>query len=220
MITLRVRLTFIEPALGTQPADEGIFRRYIASKAPEDERIKIEDEVAALGVDEVIEKGMTIFPKLPDGTPFVYDYQIKGFFKGACSALRKLPETNSSKLKAYKKEIDQLIFPTPRRIPVQLAGPAETCERPLRASTPQGERIGLAISEEIPEGSCMEFNIHLLYDADEKLVREWLNYGVLHGLGQWRNSGKGRFVWELLSREAFDVDNAEFALAVGAPLLA
>lgn len=27
-------------------------------------------------------------------------------------------------------------------------------------------------------------------------VREWLDYGMLRGLGQWRNSGKGRFTWE------------------------
>lgn len=27
---------------------------------------------------------------------------------------------------------------------------------------------------------------------------EWLDYGKLRGLGQWRNSGKGRFTYELL----------------------
>ena len=29
-------------------------------------------------------------------------------------------------------------------------------------------------------------------------VREWLDYGMYRGLGQWRNSGKGRMVWEEL----------------------
>lgn len=29
-------------------------------------------------------------------------------------------------------------------------------------------------------------------------MRECLDYGKLRGLGQWRNSGKGRFVWDLL----------------------
>ena len=33
-------------------------------------------------------------------------------------------------------------------------------------------------------------------DLAEKLVREWLDYGKLRGLGQWRNSGKGRFEWK------------------------
>jgi hypothetical protein len=27
-------------------------------------------------------------------------------------------------------------------------------------------------------------------------VKEWLDYGELRGLGQWRNSGKGKFKWE------------------------
>lgn len=36
----------------------------------------------------------------------------------------------------------------------------------------------------------------LCTDGDLDLVREWLDYGALKGMGQWRNSGRGRFVWE------------------------
>lgn len=215
MKAMKVRLTFVEPVLGTSPANEDIYREFIASKAPVDERINIEDEVAALGVDEVVEKGMTIFPKLDDGTPFVYDYQLKGFFKGAASALRQIPGSRSSKVKAYKKKIDQLIFVTPRRIPVALSGPTDTCQRPLRASTPQGERVSLAMSEEIPAGSVLEFDVVMLNDDDERLVREWLNYGVLHGFGQWRNSGKGRFTWECLAVENVDLTDSDNVMAFG-----
>lgn len=215
MKTMKVKLTFVEAVLGTSPANEDIYREFIASKAPVDERINIEDEVAALGVDEVVEKGMTIFPKLDDGTPFVYDYQLKGFFKGAASALRQIPGSRSSKVKAYKKKIDQLIFVTPRQIPVDLSGPTDTCQRPLRASTPQGERVSLAMSEEIPAGSVLNFDVVMLNDDDEKLVREWLNYGVLHGFGQWRNSGKGRFTWECLGVESVDLTDADNVMAFG-----
>ena len=73
------------------------------------------------------------------------------------------------------------------------------CERPLRASTPQGERVALAISEEIPAGATMEFTITCMDEKDLKLVREWLDYGYYRGLGQWRNSGKGRFLWAEVS---------------------
>jgi hypothetical protein len=38
----------------------------------------------------------------------------------------------------------------------------------------------------------------LLDESKETVVREWLDYGKLRGLGQWRNSGKGRFSWEVL----------------------
>ena len=89
--------------------------------------------MAALGADAVAERGMTVFPRLEDGTPFLWDYQIKGFFKDACGVLRKVPGKRSAKIKAYKKEIDGLIFPQPRRIPLALSGPVRECQRPLRA---------------------------------------------------------------------------------------
>ena len=71
-----------------------------------------------------------------------------------------------------------------------------TCQRPLRASTAQGERIALASSETVPAGAECEFTIVCLVDNDIDLVKEWLEYGQFHGMLQWRNSGKGRFVWE------------------------
>ena len=197
MTELKVLLKFIEPVLGTSPANEDVYRDFIGSKAPD--ATTVDDEVEALGVDAVIEKGMTIFPKLEDGTPIFWDYQIKGFFKDTCGGLRKVKGTESSKVKAYKKEIDRLIFPTPRKIPIHFDGEMTTCQRPLRGQTAQGERISLAISEEIPAGATCEFTVVCLSDDHEKLVREWLDYGVYSGIGQWRNSGKGRFIWEEIS---------------------
>lgn len=141
---------------------------------------------------------MTVFPRTEDGTPFLYDYQIKGFFKDTCGGLRKVKGTASEKIKAYKKEIDKLIFPEPRVIPLEFDGPVGECQRPLRAQTAQGERVSLAMSEEIPAGATCEFRVVCLCDDHEKAVREWLDYGRFSGIGQWRNSGKGRFVWEEL----------------------
>ena len=194
MKTIKIKLTFTEPILGTSPTNEDIYRDFIGSKAPD--AATIDDEVAALGVDAVAEKGMTVFPRLPDGTPFLYDYQIKGFFKDTCGGLKRVPGTLSSKCKAYKKEIDKLIFPEPRCIPFEHYAPIGKCERPLRAQTMQGERVSLACSEEIPAGATLTFSVTLLSDDHEALLREWLDYGRFSGIGQWRNSGKGRFVWE------------------------
>lgn len=194
MKELKVRLTFTESILGTSPANEDIYRDFIGTKAPD--AATVDDEVEALGVDAVVEKGMTVFPRMEDGTPFLYDYQIKGFFKDTCGGLRKVSGTVSSKIKAYKKEIDRLIFPEPRCIPIKFDGVIGECQRPLRAQTAQGERVSLAISEEIPAGATVEFTIVCLSDDHEKAVREWLDYGRFSGIGQWRNSGKGRFTWE------------------------
>lgn len=194
MKTLKVKLTFIESILGTSPANTDIYRDYVGSKSPD--AATVEDEVEALGADAVADKAMTVFPRNAEGVPFLYDYQIKGFFKDTCGGLRKVPKTESSKIKAFKKEIDKLIFPEPREIPFENVGTIGECQRPLRASTPQGERVSLAISEEIPAGATVTFDIILFSDDHEKLVREWLDYGRFSGIGQWRNSGKGRFTWE------------------------
>ena len=207
MKTMRVRLDFIDEILGTSAADPLIHRNYIASKAPDAQ--SIEQEVAAIGVDDAEEKAMTVFPRNHCGEPIFWNYQIRGFFKSACSALRTIDGTKSSKLKAYKKQIDLRIFvfpqaydPSLREIIIHTEKPIGSCQRPLRASTAQGERIELASSEMIAPGAWCEFDIMMLNDSDEALVKEWLDYGRLNGLGQWRNSGKGAFIWKEITPES------------------
>lgn len=194
-----VKLTLTEKMLGTASGNPEIHRDYIAAKGP-----KPEEEVDAIPQQE-IEKTMTVFPRTESGQPFVWDYQIKGFLKDACSMLRRVPDSMTAKectkkggaLKAYKKVIDGLIFVEPRKIVPVLpeGGRVEEYERPLRGQTAQGERIALAHSETIPAGTTLAVTIRLLNTALEPVVCEWLNYGALRGLGQWRNAGWGRFVW-------------------------
>jgi len=192
---MKVKLTFTENVLGTAPQNKNIYEDFVASKA--EDASTLEDEVATLGVDEVVNKGMTVFHK-ENGVPFLYDYQIKGFFKGAAGFLRKVPKTESSKIKAYLKEIDGLIFVSPRKIPFENYGDIGVCQRPLRAKTPMGERVSLAISEEINAGASITFDINTFVEEDEAFVSELLDFGQFSGIGQWRNSGAGRFTWERL----------------------
>lgn len=223
MKKLTAKLTTFEPILGTSPNNADIYREFIASKAPD--ASTVEDEVAAVGADSVAEKGTTVFPRDENDRPFFWDYQIKGMFKDACQMLARVPGKDengkkiksgneSAKLTAYKKVIDGLIFVQPRKIPIQFDGEIEICQRPLRAQTAQGERVALAASEQIPAGSEIEFSVICLNDEHVKAVREWLDYGFLRGLGQWRNSGMGRFTWEELSCE--DVSPRELSGRRGA----
>lgn len=193
MKEMKVRLEFFEEVLGTASSDPEIHEKYIASNAPDAPSRK--EEVEALGAEEVFEKSMTVFPRLDDGKPFLWDYQIKGFFKDSCRMLRMVKGTPSSAIKAYKKEIDGLIFVKERQIRFLFEGEIGICQRPLRASTAQGERIALSSSETVPAGSAIEFTIQCMVDSDMAAVIEWLDYGDLRGIGQWRNSGKGRFKW-------------------------
>lgn len=190
---MKVKITLLEPMLGMTAGDPKITETYIASKAPDAK--KMEEEIEAIGVEGVVEQGKTVFPRDDQGRPFLWDYQIKGFFKDTCGALRRAKGSKSEKIKAFKKEIDGLLFPEPRKIIINVAGEIGDCQRPLRASTPQGDRVALANSEEIPAGSTLEFTIVMLADYRE-VITEWLDYGRYRGLGQWRNSGKGRFTWE------------------------
>lgn len=224
MKLLHVRWTFLEGLLGVSTANTELYWDYLAAKAPSIEVAEEEAEVIARSVDEQFEKNMTIFPKLDDGTPFVYDYQVKGHFKDSCGMLNRLtgkdPVTGkkakvvneSGKLKAFKKEVDGNIFVFPRRIPVMFEGKLSICQRPLRASTPQGERVALAASEEAPVGSVMEFWVLCMNEAHVPAVLEWMEFGVLRGTGQWRNSGKGRYQYELLDEQ--DVFSIKDVMAI------
>jgi len=210
MKTMRVRLTLTEEMLGTASNNPEIHSEFIASKAPDAK--SREEEIESIGVDAEVEKGMTVFSKDENGNPFLWDYQIRGFFKDACGMLRKVSTMKSSKLKAYKKEIDGLIFVQERKIPILFEGEIGNCQRPLRAQTAQGERISLANSETIPAGATLEFTVECLVDADMDAVEEWFDYGKLRGLGCWRNSGKGRYLWDKLDENGKVIGgNNEFA---------
>lgn len=199
MKIMKVKVTFTEEALGTASANPDIYKDYIGTKAPDAK--SLEEEVMAIGEDAVIERAMTVFPRNAEGQPCMWDYQWKGFFKDACKALRKINGTECKKVTAYKQVIDKLIFPQPRMIPINVNGEMGICQRPLRGNTPQGETISLAISETVPAGSTVEFEIKLYDDSHEKWVKEMFEYGADGGTLQWRNSGKGRFTVEYLSIE-------------------
>lgn len=157
--------------------------------------------------------------------PFFYDYQIRGGFKDACALLqraaivdengKKVGTTESSKIRAFKKIIDGGVFVWPRRIPIVMPdyylddagnkiatydenGNLRILQRPLRSNGPSGERISLAASEVIPAGSRFKYTIGYTNKSIRAAIVEWLNYGLVHGVGQWRNSGKGIFRWRQL----------------------
>lgn len=206
MKELKIHLTFTSSILGTASANKELHSEFIASKAPD--APKREEEIAAIGADAYEEKGMTVFHRNKDGNPILFDYQIKGFFKDACSMLQKCRNGKQGKpeefakascdLKAYKKIIDGVIFIKEREIPINVNGEIGNLQRPLRGQTAQGERIALANSELIPEGSTIDFTIIAMSDCYIPAIIEWLNYGRFRGIGQWRNGGFGRYKYEIV----------------------
>lgn len=206
----KVDIITTEMTLGSTPNNTEIYSEFIASKAPD--AMRIEEEVSRIGVDDSLDKRFTVFPKDEQGNPFMWDFQWMGFFKESCGAMRSIGknakdengkkikgETQSAGITAHKKVINELIFVYPRQIKMRLpeGGEIGILERPLRAETAQGPRVALAGSETVPPFTEMTFYIHLLDNAYEGAVREWLDYGAEHGLLQWRNGGWGAFVYQM-----------------------
>lgn len=192
---INVKLTLNEFILGSAAANPTIYKDFIASKT--DDPAKAAEEVDAISTDDMIAKGKTVFPRNAQGEPIMWDYQIKGFFKDSAGMLHRVPGSKTSKVKAYKKEIDGLLFVYPRQIVIQNAGEITDFERALRASTPQGDRTALACSERIEAGCFIEFQVECERDDMVDWLIEMFDYGRKRGLGQWRNSGAGRFTFEM-----------------------
>jgi hypothetical protein len=193
-----IELQFVEPLLGTVATD-GWIRNEREGEI--DAELLIEEDETAPEV-EADEIKVTGFHSLDDGTPILYDYMIKGFLKEACGTLRrtKNKEWLSTGVTAHKKVIDGLVFPRPRRIVLSTPDnivPDVILERPLRAQTPQGERIALAYSHMLPEGTKCIFEVDILGVVTRELLEEWFWYGSYKGMGQWRNASWGRFEYEL-----------------------
>lgn len=207
METRTIKITLIDEMLGTNPGNKKIHEEFINSKAPNAETR--EEELEHLPAEEMIEKEMTVFYRGDDGNPAMACYHLYGFFKSACGFLRKVKGTKSEKIKAYKKAIDGLIKvyadvenPAGRYLTLHMPDGEQigNCQRPLRAQTMQGERVALANSETVPAGTWFQCDVCAFDDSLWDTIEEWLDYGKFNGLGQWRSSGKGAFVWEYVNK--------------------
>ena len=194
------KLTGLTPILGSAPASRAIRTQYIASKAPTD-KLREEEEAAPFDLDE---KGLTVFNRNHQDQLCLIGYQIKGFLKGALTALKA-----QCKIAAVKGKIDNLVFVEPRYIPLKRNGQPlrdedDILERPLRAQTMQGERTTLAASELVEDPWEITIEMTLVPNGGTAkseavtwdAIEAALDYGAYHGLGQWRNADYGRFRWE------------------------
>lgn len=196
---MKIKVTFIEPVLGTLAGNKELATDYQASKHPDGVQ---EDEAEAIkDMNEQLEKSSTIFPR-ENGKVFIWDYQFKGFLKEGIGAIITSDAYTKEQLKKvrltqylYKRTIDKLVFVKPRKIFLNLSGDLSWCERPLRGQTMRGERISLARSEQAPAGTTIELEISSMHKNLWPFIEECLDYGELSGLLQWRNSGMGRFTW-------------------------
>ncbi len=218
MNKLTVKCTLIEDVLGMTAPTKELLSNFIQLQKKRLEKKsaiitanKEKEELSAIDLQikemENEGRGFTVFPRDTDGTPIFWDYQLKGFFKDSFKALLESDNDKFTKTACgfskwtSDRIVDQLIFPGPRKIRIILpeGGEIGICDRPLRATDNHGiQRVAIASSESIPAGATVEFTITYLKSGLKTQILEALKYGQLRGFGQWRNSGKGRFTFEVI----------------------
>jgi hypothetical protein len=194
MQELKVKINFIQPILGSMPADEELYTKYIAEKAPAD---WMKDEEAEEYTEKDYDKNVTVFPQDDKGI-YLYNYHVKGFLKNAGNVLKE-----QLKIKNLRNKLDDYLFIKERKIYLMRNGRVieeedEVLERPLRAMTMKGERVTLTASEMIDLPAEATFTIQLIQHKEITMdtIRELLNYGRFQGIGQWRNGSYGQFEWQ------------------------
>lgn len=219
MKKIKVKITTTEPMLGMTPASPELYEQFLALKekkldvrrALNEEKKEEELQALRLERDEQAQenRGITVFPRDTDGTPIFWDFHFKGFLKDTFKALLQSGDKEWSKtacpLNPYNvaKRVDQLMFPEPRRIRIDIPEGTEITRysRPLRKPDTRNREIessAIASSECIDAGATLEVTFTILNDQYLKYVKYALDYGKFRGLGQRRNDGFGRFTYEIV----------------------
>jgi len=194
-------------------------------KAVESGLVLKTDEELKKYIEDNVAKQTTIFPRDEKGL-FMYDYQLRGFFKEQVGAMIELGDLNLSKW-SHKKAVDQYLLVESRRNYFtrdgQIIAKADSeLQRPLRVMTMQGERVSLANSEAIEPskgGAQLTFVTKALLPSkatkgdddeggkkvtkkrdciaifDRETLASCVEFGALHGFGQWRSGGYGKFTF-------------------------
>jgi hypothetical protein len=214
-LDLKVELTYTEPALGIVCNNPEVHREFIASQGPDAE--SMEAELEAIPTEEAVEKSLLIFPRMEDGAPFWWDYQIKGAFKGACSMLqradlgtapaeagkkkeKKNNGTESGKITAYKKVIDGLVFVKERQVPIVLpsdgvvsvANIYRTTAGTERAKGPTLLHLTRPLRAQTAKGERVSLSTSEVVPAGSKVrfTVRLLNLGLEDAVREWLDYGE------------------------------
>lgn len=202
MRTYEVEICFTEPMLASSPQDPAIYQRFIDGRKRADAEERGE-EVKTLPAEDQEIGGSSVFHRDENGL-FLFDYKLRGFMKEAAAAV-----TGKTGLTSYKSKIDKWVFVTPRRLYLSngagiLKEPQGTEQRPIRGMTAQGPRVTLKKSERVDAGTHFKAELSVLplgeKEIDTTMIRAWLDYGSLCGLGEWRTGSYGRFTYELTAK--------------------
>lgn len=200
---MKVRFQFVAPVLGTGTDKE--TSEYVAHNAG---MLELPEDELEMLPDKVEEKGRTVFHKNSDGNPVILNHQIKGGLKHAGNVQNGvIIGENGKPIKNLKSKVEDLVFVFPRSMPLYYNGEIALNERYLRAMTMQGPRTAKVSSEELPEGTWFECEIHIIAGKDitPHVVEELLKYLFYMGFLQWRNAGYGSVQYKIVETKVVEV---------------
>jgi len=223
----QVRLNFTQPMLGSRPTTN-IARAFVLDRQTKqlatelrkagvpftEAQAQAAEQVAASFERDGLEEEETDEPVLRPtafasdaGGLYIDAYVVQSFLKAAAAALKlKVPGKSANVWANRDLQLLTWIF-APHSDDLRLYLDRDgkriqmadgLLERPLRAETPTGSRVSIAVSEELVLPIGCNFRIDVL--AGCRIARDQfkhlLDYGRFQGISQWRGSGHGRFTYE------------------------
>lgn len=198
------RLVGRESLLGSISLDNEIFKEHIATKGKTDEEVERakKDAENVIAPDDEEQRPVTGFYRdVETGNLIMKAYQVKGFFKEACKALK-----DQLGIASCVSKVDNFVFIEQSNIPIMRDGEwvqkADSfLERSLRGETARGPRISIAKSEQVEGKWYIDITVSVVENKKTaksiamsmNVIEELLMYGKLKGLLQWRNAGHGSF---------------------------
>ena len=159
-----VKMWFVQPLLGSAPSDPDLYKRFIASNAPD--APTREEELLTNTVEDVAAKGVNVFlRRTATGKPCVGQHTIKGYFKESMTASRRQEGSVSEKVSGHKTKITGNIVISPTFINLQL--PAEYVKTMTDEEFRKDGFGGAAVVQIPTEGS--RFTKHLFQTLDRPL---------------------------------------------------
>lgn len=216
-----IELTFVRDILGSQPANAAILREYIKKKmltgktglSGEVAAAKIEEEIENRKkdpvivereeqIDELADKGLTIFHRNGEGKASICDIQLRGFFKKAFTQVGKNMKVLSKKDgsdfsgdEKYRKWIGDRISFTDQYYP--LDGEIDIYTRPIRFNRMGHEESSLKSSERLRAPQKIKFEI-VTNGVTEDVIKACLEQGRFYGISEQNNAQYGMFKYQIL----------------------
>lgn len=137
-----------------------------------------------------------------DGQLVIEARQVKAMLKESANIVRTMaPMQVRGKVIPLRARLAERVFVHPLWIPLGVAEPTDTIERPLHVMTAQGPRTALKRTDYVDDAKLV-CELRVLNDGviSEAMLRFILDHAAENGVGADRSQGSGTFEYTLTAR--------------------